>query len=254
MIELNMNQWHLARPLITEDIPFVVISMHFQRHRFGRVWIDSLFSPKTVVAAFTKDFYACGEVNNPTAIDVLRGLTGSTPQTSGLRTALQEAWGSFAFTPSILHEYRGGDPTFSPPSGYRVEPIAVENLPQVLSFWEGEFEEGTIGDFLSVREFLAESFGHCVIHVESRQCVAACAAISVSKERCDFGLDTSPQHEGLGLATACSQAAVQEALRRGKRPVWVTDWNNLASQRVAAKIGFVKTSEFEIYRRLHVIS
>ena len=36
---------------------------------------------------------------------------------------------------------------------------------------------------------------------------------TISKERCDFGLDTLPAFEGQGLATACSHAAVSEALR-----------------------------------------
>ena len=159
---------------------------------------------------------------------------------------------TFSVTPLILHTYQCASLAPAIPQGYQVELIGSNNITLIQEFWKDEYSLGTIGDFFDIQDFLHHGFGACVIHTESGLCVSACAAISVSKERCDFGLDTQPAHEGLGLATACSHAALGEALRRKKEPVWVTEYDNIGSQRVAQKIGFVKEKEFEVYKRLVV--
>lgn len=249
MQELTRSQWHYAQNLFNEEIPFVVINMHYQRQIEGRIWVDSLKSPTTVIAAFAKDAYAIGDLMNPAAQQILGTINASMPETPGLRSALQAAWGSFAVTNAVMHTYSGT--TFVPivPEGYRVEIMNSNNIGAVQEFWKDQYPD-TIGDFIDTCDFLHKGFGACVIHEASQSCVSACAAISVSHARCDFGLDTHPEHEGKGLATACSYAAVQRALRLNKRPVWITEHDNLASQRVAQKIGFIKSKEFEIYKRL----
>lgn len=216
----------------------------------GTIWTNRAIAPTTVIASFAKDAYAIGDLSDPHAQDILKTISASMPQTPNLREALRSAWGSYAVTPSILHSLPRISPAPELAPGYCLQPINHENIHIVEEFWKGEFAPGTIGDFLDTRDFLYNSFGACVVHHASGLCVSACAAISVSRERCDFGLDTKPGHEGVGLATACSHMAVSEALCRKKRPVWVTDYDNHASQRVAAKLGFVKSQEFEIYKRL----
>ena len=253
MIKLNTEQRSLAENLVTEDIPFVVINMLFQRG-LGDVWVDRFDTPATVIAAFPRDCYCLGDLLTPSAQMVLKGIGGSTPATPGLREALQKAWGSFAVIPSLEFEYVGaGDKVRLVPEGYLVAPIDRQNISQVMELWQDDYPTGIIGDFADMNDFFQNSFGACVIHEQSGTCVSACAAISVSRERCDYGLDTHAQHAGLGLATACSTMAVELALRHGKKPVWITEKDNIASQRVAQKIGFVKKREFYIYKRVYAV-
>lgn len=223
MIKLEFDQWSSIADLVSEDIPFVTISMLYQRKIDGNIWVDNLTKPNTVIAAFAKDAYAMGNLTAPSAQAVLGQLSSGMPETPGLRQALQTAWGTFSVTPLILHAHQSLTPTPVVPEGYQVELINPDNIALVQDFWKEDHPKDTIGDFIDIRDFLYHGFGACIVHTESGLCVSACAAISVSKERCDFGLDTLTAHEGLGLATACSHAAVGEALRRNKRPVWVTE-------------------------------
>ena len=54
----------------------------------------------------------------------------------------------------------------------------------------------------------------------------------------DLGVATEPPYRGRGLSTACTYALIQDVLQRGKRVSWNTSRDNLASIRVAEKLGF----------------
>lgn len=64
----------------------------------------------------------------------------------------------------------------------------------------------------------------------------------------DIGVTTHEQYRGSGMATAAAAIVASEVQKRGKVPVWSTGADNLASMRVAQKLGFRETS-----RRLYLI-
>ncbi len=64
----------------------------------------------------------------------------------------------------------------------------------------------------------------------------------------DIGVTTHEQYRGDGMATAAAALVASEVQKRGKVPVWSTGADNLASMRVAQKLGFRETS-----RRLYLI-
>lgn len=59
----------------------------------------------------------------------------------------------------------------------------------------------------------------------------------------EIGINTLPKHRGRGYASDACIAAAQEILRQGKCPMWSTSISNLASQRLAEKVGFVPFAE-----------
>ena len=253
MYQLAFDQWHRVAHVIDESIPFVTITMLYQRRIDGRIWVDSVDSPQTVIASFAKDFYAVGDLSRPDALQVLMDVEGSTPATPGLREALRTAWGGFIVDEALMHRFSGKSvPDLSAPEGYSLVALDQSNVALLKAFWQDEYSEHTVGDFLDVRDFLNHGFGTIAVHRKTGTCVSACVAISVSRERADFGLDTSPEHEGQGLAKACTALAVRQALERGKRPVYVTLVDNIASQRVAAAVGFTPAERFEILSHIEV--
>lgn len=253
MYQLPFDQWHRVAHLIDESVPFVTLTMLYQRRIDGRIWVDSVDHPQTVIAAFAKDFYAFGDLSRPEALGVLMSVEGSTPATPGLREALRAAWGGFTVEEVLLYTFPHSDaPDFTAPAGYDLVSVDSGNVALLKEFWKDEYPAHTIGDFIDVRDFLTHGFGAMVLHRASGKCVSACVAISVSRERADFGLDTLPAHGGKGLAKACSALAVRQALRRGLRPVWVTQSDNIASQRVAAAVGFTVQRKFEILGHIEV--
>jgi RimJ/RimL family protein N-acetyltransferase len=88
----------------------------------------------------------------------------------------------------------------------------------------------------SEEQFLANGFGYAAVAVDRILCW--CTAEYVSRDRCGIGITTDPEFEGRGLATATAARFVAESLRRGIVPHWESDHDNLASVRVAEKVGF----------------
>lgn len=54
----------------------------------------------------------------------------------------------------------------------------------------------------------------------------------------EIGVVTEPEFRGLGLSTACAGALCHDIWARGHQPSWTTSPDNLASSRVAEKLGF----------------
>jgi RimJ/RimL family protein N-acetyltransferase len=74
--------------------------------------------------------------------------------------------------------------------------------------------------------------------VES-QIVCWCTAEYLSAERCGIGITTVPAFERRGIATATASQFVRTALQRGLTPYWECRADNIGSNRVAEKLGFV---------------
>ena len=63
----------------------------------------------------------------------------------------------------------------------------------------------------------------------------------------DIGVVTEPQFQGLGLSTACAGALCADIHTRGRQPSWTTSPDNIASIRVAEKLGFVLQRHDHLY-------
>jgi GNAT superfamily N-acetyltransferase len=77
--------------------------------------------------------------------------------------------------------------------------------------------------------------------------VCRCTAEYLSPSMCGIGIETDEAQRGKGIATATAARFVAEALARGMRPYWECSRDNLASQRLAEKLGFTLLSA-EPYR------
>jgi predicted GNAT family acetyltransferase len=64
----------------------------------------------------------------------------------------------------------------------------------------------------------------------------------------EVGVSTDEAHRNQGYATAAASLVIQQVLAQGRIPNWSTGQDNYASQRVAAKLGYV-----EVRRSLYVI-
>jgi hypothetical protein len=64
----------------------------------------------------------------------------------------------------------------------------------------------------------------------------------------DIGVVTEAELRGRGLSVACARAVCGDVLGRGRTPSWTTSPDNLASVRVAEKLGFA----LDRHDRLHV--
>jgi GNAT superfamily N-acetyltransferase len=98
----------------------------------------------------------------------------------------------------------------------------------------------------STRALLAEGIVASAIVAGRVVATALTAAIS---DRCaDVGVYTHPDFRRQGLATAAASIVAQRVQESGRTPVWGAGEHNVASLRVARKLGFI-----EVSRRTYVI-
>ncbi len=93
--------------------------------------------------------------------------------------------------------------------------------------------------------FLSHGFG-CAALVGAKV-ICWCTAEYVSRARCGIGIQTVPEYQRRGVATATAARFIEHALARGIRPHWECNTHNLASLRVAEKLGFEPTEEVTIW-------
>lgn len=51
------------------------------------------------------------------------------------------------------------------------------------------------------------------------------------------------EYRGKGYAVAACAKCIKEIMKNGKVPQWSTDINNVASKRLAERIGFIKLAD-----------
>jgi hypothetical protein len=69
--------------------------------------------------------------------------------------------------------------------------------------------------------------------------VAFCYAGSVTEQWWDISIDTLAPYRRMGYAALCVAFRIRELALQGKRPVWGAVESNLASLRLAARLGFL---------------
>jgi GNAT superfamily N-acetyltransferase len=63
----------------------------------------------------------------------------------------------------------------------------------------------------------------------------------------DVSIDTLESHRGRGLARACCEFLIAHMSRHGREPVWGALENNVASLRLAARLGFTPVDELVVF-------
>lgn len=96
-------------------------------------------------------------------------------------------------------------------------------------------------------EFLKNGKGYCIVDGATVAAWAFTAAIS--SDEIDIGVETRKDYQYLGLGTIVAEKMVQYCFQQHKRPVWACHSNNLASQKLANKIGFERTTECYTIRK-----
>jgi len=59
----------------------------------------------------------------------------------------------------------------------------------------------------------------------------------------DVSVDTAPNYRGLGLGTMVAAALIREERGHGREPVWGAEVDNVASLRMASRLGFTQVGE-----------
>ena len=96
-------------------------------------------------------------------------------------------------------------------------------------------------------DFLEKGKGCCI--VEGNNIASWAFSAAVSSEEIDIGIETAAGYRHLGLAAIVAEKMIQYCLDQHKRPVWACHGDNIASRKLAEKLGFVKVSECMTIKR-----
>lgn len=128
-------------------------------------------------------------------------------------------------------------------------PPEIPRLPNGFEFCEINADllkkiSGNITPYFSwdsAESFLEKGKGYCIVKGDTAAAWAFSAAVS-SKE-IDIGIETNSEYRRLGLAEIAAKKMIGYCFERNKRPVWACHQSNVASKKLAEKLGFVQTSE-----------
>ena len=86
--------------------------------------------------------------------------------------------------------------------------------------------------------FLEKGKGYCVMKGDNIASWAFSAA--VTSEEIDIGIETAEEYKNKGLGKIAANAMIKYVIEQGKAPVWACHHTNIASNKMAQSLGFVK--------------
>ena len=139
-----------------------------------------------------------------------------------------------------LFRYAGKNNAVELPTEYELKEINKELLMKI---------HGTIVPSLFWNEnsnFLERGKGYCISRGDDIASWAFSAAVSTKE--IDIGIETNPNYKKKGLGMIVASKMIRYTLEQGKNPVWACHCKNIASEKMAESLGFVKEDECTIIK------
>ena len=141
-----------------------------------------------------------------------------------------------------LFQYSGteGYIESSLPDGYELKEIDDQLLKKISGkivpslFWN------------NTNDFLSKGKGYCITYNNAIASWAFSAAVSTKE--IDIGIETNPEYQKQGFGMIVANKMIQYTIEQAKEPVWACHYKNIASEKMAEKLGFVKVSECSIIK------
>jgi RimJ/RimL family protein N-acetyltransferase len=163
----------------------------------------------------------------------LQGITGMIEAPSSFVPLLQAAFSDLRLWQRVTFSLPG-EPQFALPNEYEVRRLTAVDTPHLQSLssassWIAKTWGGAAGLAASEMAWGALANGRLV---------AAACTFFLGEQYEEIGVVTEPEHRGRGLSVACAGALCQDIRVLGRIPSWTTSPDNIASIRVAQKLGF----------------
>lgn len=266
LVELEFHEYGRVRPLF-KGLEFdLLLPAILEMNSAAQMWVDDKFVPRSVFLwdKANNVFYLSGDESNDEFNGEITRLMAREIKTELIfrrrsyfrLRATSDAWDPKL--PSICEtDLAKGHYMFyshqrpvrtnwgtGMPSGFRLEKIDEEFLYR-SNYEQREFILGEIGQMWPSIEKFKLGFGFSIVN--DVHVVCWCTAEYVSKGKCGIGIETLKDYQNRGLATIAASAFVEHCIANGIKPYWECDAKNLASRRVAEKVGFVRELDYPMY-------
>ncbi|MBL0268163.1 MAG: GNAT family N-acetyltransferase [Chitinophagaceae bacterium] len=127
------------------------------------------------------------------------------------------------------------------PDGFNIRRLDKELIKKTLNF------KLDIGSrfWASIDDFLEQGIGVCVM--KGGEIASLCYSACVVDDLAEIDIVTQKEYRGIGLAAAAAQSFMTECVRREIIPTWDCFVNNIASMKLAAKLGFEEEWKYYFY-------
>lgn len=105
-------------------------------------------------------------------------------------------------------------------------------------------KEEISGMWGNVEGFIKNGFGYCAVN--GKRLISWCTAELVSKNHCGIGIETIEEEQKKGVGVALAVNFVKECAERNLIPHWDSWTRNVPSVKIAEKVGFYKTEEYDV--------
>ena len=232
MIQLAPEQFTTLTDWFTPETPGPLIGRHILNTGHGTIHADRWPQPRAILSNTAGN---CSLAGDPTALTPqdLQGLVGMIEAPAAFVPLLQTSFADLQVWDRVIYSLVG-EPQFSLPEGYEVRRITVVDVPHLQSLSP---ECNWISKTWGGAACLAAS-GLAWGAWENGRLAAISCTFFLGNHIEEIGVATEPLHRGRGLGVACAGALCQDIRARGHTPSWTTSPDNIASLRVARKLGF----------------
>lgn len=156
-----------------------------------------------------------------------------------LRTRLEALYPSKS-RHNLKYVYAGAEPTDPMPN---TRALLAEDLALYLTFFQAVHPQ--CKDISWVEEYFLEIVekGYCHAVILNGEIVSTTDAPNMpflSDRVQEIGIQTAAAHRGKGYAVRACRSCIRAMLRKGICPLWSTGPENIASQKTAERLGFVR--------------
>ncbi|MBV9357528.1 MAG: GNAT family N-acetyltransferase [Chloroflexi bacterium] len=235
LVPLTLELAAQLRPRFLPDRPGPLVGLHVLNTGVGAFLVDRWPDPRTVLVRAGFDYALIGDPDAITATQlrahVQRGAIDTAPDFDPVARA---AFPELVVWRRVIFQSPPGPFPDLPVVGARVRRLQPSDAGQIADLnrdlhWIANPWGGPAGLAASEHAWGAFAEG---------QLVAVACSFHIGDHFEDLGVVTEAAYRGRGLSTACAAALCHDIERRGRRPSWSTSLDNVASQRVARKLGF----------------
>jgi len=233
MIALDPSQLKGFTGWFTPEQPGYLVGSHVLNTGCGQVWADRSPHARALLAEVAGNYQFYGDPQAFTAQNVAPLLKGFIDCPQEFEPLLRAACADLVAWERVVYQLEDLRPISTPP-GAEIRRLEATDAPEMANLSpESDWVVKTWGG-VSRAAKSAVAWGAFM----KGKLVSIACPFFVGIQYEDLGVATEPPYRGWGLSTGCAYALIQDVLQRGKRVSWNTSTDNIASIRVAEKLGF----------------
>lgn len=249
MIEISRAQLEMIANWFLPETPGPFVGAHVLNTGYGSAWVDRWPEPQVVAVETNDNFILMGNPNALSVEALRHTVAGFVAAPLAFVPLLEETFPTMERWPRIIGQLVA--PPIAPPLNMRT--TAYETV-EVHRFARRDAEdlEAISAESTWVTQTwgggraLAKSGYGWGAWVDGELAAVACTFFLGNAHE-DIGVATEAGYRGLGLSTACCYALCQDIIARRRTPTWATSPANIASWRVAEKLGFERVRDDWLY-------